>query len=262
MMLDSHPSISCGPETLFLEQMLRAERINWKRLAAFGISEEQWHGRIRELFVWVHTQRAQRYGKDRWADKSPGYTLILDYIDSLFPDCQVVQVIRDPRDVIDSWTRRWGARRARAVVGSWPQHVRAGRSFGARHSPDRYCEIQYEQLVKDPEKTMRGLLDWLGEPWDASVLRFEEFDHGYSSRPLEDEESLARWAGDPLLEKVGSLPPQDPGTAPVGSAGGRRSSEIFSSSIGVGKGPMSTIYLAELRLRSGRLMRDLGYSRW
>ena len=261
-MLDSHPSISCGPETLFLEQMVKAEQNNWKRLSAFGISQAMWRARIRELFVWVHSQHAERQGKSRWADKSPGYTLILDYIDSLFPDCQVVQVIRDPRDVLDSWSRRWGPRRAHQAVRSWPEHVRAGRAFGRRHPGDRYTEIRYERLVKDPETTMRGLLDWLDEPWDQNVLHFGDLDHGYGSGSLGDEQSIARWRGELPGESMIQTPRQDPGTEPNHRDDRHRSSEIFTSSIGVGKGPINTVYLTELRLKSGRLMRDLGYSRW
>jgi hypothetical protein len=263
LMLDSHPRISCGPETLFLEQMVRAEENNWMRLAAFGLTRQAWRARVRDLFEWVHVQHAERRGKVRWADKSPGYTRILDYVDDLFPDGQVIQVIRDPRDVIDSWSRRWGPRRAHEVVHAWPEHIRAGRAFAAGRPPDRYTELRYESLVRDPEKTMRTVLDWLGEPWDDDVLHFGEIDHGYARGRLDEASSRALWLGEP---------PPPPGADAVASANGKPAptpggaessgSRVFTSSVGAGRRPLSTAYLAELRLRSGGLLRELGYWSW
>jgi hypothetical protein len=278
LMLDSHPRIACGPETLFLEQLVRGEENNWARLAAFGITKEMWRSRIRDLFSWVHVQHAEQRGKVRWADKSPGYTRILGYLDDLYPDCQVIQVIRHPRDVIDSWARRWGPRRAHEVVHVWPDHIRAGRAFASTRSPDRYREIRYEDLVADPATVMHGVIDWLGEAWDDDVMRFGEIDHGYGRGPLDQAEAEARWLGalpptpsvssTPSTPLVASTPPAPStpaaveGDGPGSGTGPGGSAHVFTSSVGVGRRPLSTSYLAELRARSGPLLRELGYSWW
>jgi hypothetical protein len=36
--------------------------------------------------------------------------------------------------------------------------------------PDRMVIVRYEDLVLQPERLMRELLEWLGEPWDPNVL--------------------------------------------------------------------------------------------
>ena len=149
-MLDAHPHISCGPETLFLTWMLVAEQNNWRRLVRFGLTEEQWRAHVRELFSWVHLQNAQRQGKIRRADKSPGYAVLLDYIDSMYPDCQVVHMVRDPRDVIDSWRRRWAWSAPGAALRVAAPRA-AAEAFGAAH-PDRYREVRYEALATSPSR--------------------------------------------------------------------------------------------------------------
>ena len=146
-MLDRHPSISCGSESFILESLYRIERQRWLELGYLGVTQAEWRAHVRDLFSWVQQQRADAKGKVRWADKTPTYALILDFIDDLYPNCQVIHVIRDPVDVIDSWRRRVGNLAAREAVRVWPQHVQAARAFGDAHPPDRYTEIRYEELV-------------------------------------------------------------------------------------------------------------------
>ena len=255
MMLDAHPNISCGPETLFLTWLQVAEQNSWRRLVRFGITQEQWRAHVRELFTWVHEQHARRDGKARWADKSPGYALMLDYVESLFPDCQVVHVIRDPRDVLDSWRRRWGVARARRVPRVWTQHVSAARSFGATRPPDRYTEIRYEDLVRDPEGVMRGLLEWLGEPWDDAVMSFKQ-DELHS----EDHER-AIWLGRPDERPAPTTrrTRRRRGDAEAREVDQFHGNGVFSSSVGIGVRPVNLAYALMLRRTSGALMRELGY---
>ena len=198
-MLDQHPSISCGSESFILESLYQMERRRWIDLTVLGITQSEWRAHVRELFSWVQEQRARAKGKVRWADKTPTYALILDFIDDLYPDCQVIHVIRDPLDVIDSWRRRVGNRKARQAVQAWPEHIRAARAFRDTHSSDRYIEIRYEDLVSKPEKVMRPVVEWLGEPWDDGVLHLPPRKR---ARPLEPAERTrrqrARWLGNPI----------------------------------------------------------------
>ena len=55
----------------------------------------------------------------------------------------------------------------------WVKAVRAGRT-AAKNVEGRCFELRYEGLVADPEPTLRGLFEFLGEPWDAGVLRYHE----------------------------------------------------------------------------------------
>jgi hypothetical protein len=44
----------------------------------------------------------------------------------------------------------------------------------AKVLPVTMFESRYENLVLDPENSVRGLLDAIGLPWDASCLSFHE----------------------------------------------------------------------------------------
>jgi Sulfotransferase family len=252
----SHSRISCGPETLFLREIATTEGMNWMRLARFGLTQDEWRAHVRELFVWVHEQYAARQGKPRWADKSPAYALIVEYINSLFPDCQVIHVIRDPRDVLDSWVRRWGYLSGRTAVGAWPSHVKSAREFGARHGPDRYYEVRYEELVNDPEKVVKALMEWLGEPWEDQVLNLERSARKRSPRTSEDERRM--WLGD-KTELPDDLDTSASQREALQRDHSRDALGIFTSSVGTSRKAKNLPYLAQLYVTAGPLMRELGY---
>lgn len=257
-MVNAHPNLSAGPETHFLIVLKNIEVLRWNQLSLFGITQAQWHSHVRELFSWVHSQRAEREGKSRWVDKTPGYALILDFIDELYPDSQIIHLLRDPHDVVDSWRRRVGPVKAREAVKAWPEHVRAARAFRDKHSPDRFTEIRYEELVANPKDVMSALLSWLGEPWDEAIL-----DLPRARRDEPDAEGLQqrfeKWLGNPEEETVGTA------RAPFWKRDERTrsSTQISTTSIGVGRRGSNRIrnapYFLELDLTCRDLMRESGY---
>lgn len=260
-LLRAHPNLSCGPETHFLENMASLEEKRWKELARFGLSKSEWHMRVRDLFTWVHEHYAEEHGKIRWIDKTPGYALILDYIDQLYPDCQVIHVVRNPRDVIDSWRRRWGLSQAWAATWKWPQHVRAARAFRESHSEDRYIEVRYEDLVKDPREVVQKLISWLDEPWDEAVL---------APRPRQvnkgRQEKVRQWNEDPSLEHGGDLLlPKGKESKPRTGSTHAAKQTPFSSSVGVGSRGSNRLVNAPFYLwldfRAGDLVREMGYAK-
>lgn len=265
-MLDQHPSISSGSESFILESLYNLERHRWTELQALAMNQAQWRQRVRDLFSSIQEQRAIKRGKTRWADKTPSYGLILDYIDDLYPDCQVIHVIRNPRDVIDSWRRRVGPVRARDAVHAWPTHIRAAREFRDTRPADRYSEVRYEELVAEPEKIAKGLIEWLGEPWDDRVIHLKEKKRSKPRAPEEREQrQRARWLGqlnepEPVIDdqQLKDTPVQ-PEAWPIMA----QPSQIVASSVGVGSNGknffINVPYLIELQRIAGPLVKELGY---
>jgi hypothetical protein len=72
--------------------------------------------------------------------------------------------------------------------------------------PDRTLEVQYEELVENPETEVRRMLDWLGLDWEDACLNFHE-----NRRPVRTasvvqvhepvyRHSVGRWTGyEPFL---------------------------------------------------------------
>ena len=130
LMLDSHSQISCGPETRFLEDLERIVGPDWKRLSQFGYSQEEWLKRIRAFFEGIQSDYARSRGKTRWADKSPRYALHIHFLLQVFPDAQIVHVIRDGRDVAVSHRKRFGYWSSVKSSVKWPRYISAARTAG------------------------------------------------------------------------------------------------------------------------------------
>ena len=234
LMLDSHPAISCGPETRFLSDLAKVTTDNWQRLSHYGYPKEYWLRSMAGFFEGIQRDYAISRGKARWADKTPRYALSLDFIDELFPECLVVHVVRDGRDVVASHRSRFGYVAALKAAEKWPRYIEAARAAGARLGPDRYHEVRYERLVADPESTMRALLDFLGEAWDDAVLRHEDFPHDVADKYAAFARSRRRQGGD--------------GTA------------VYRSRVGAHRGELGIVLRLAVRLRAGHCLQELGYT--
>ena len=78
--------------------------------------------------------------------RTPDY----DYINRVYPDCQVIHIVRHPRDVIASNRRKYGPTGA-FYGGKWVQHVRSAESDRPALGKERFRTIRYEEgLVVRP----------------------------------------------------------------------------------------------------------------
>jgi hypothetical protein len=182
LIIDSHPSIACGPETHLLARLDDARKRFAKQLDRYAFDDDYWHAQYRTFFESFKLDYALRKGKTRWADKTPSYARHLPFITAVFPEAQVIHIIRDVRMVTASALNRWGWRRAWDVPERWVTNVSAARAAGAGMSPDQYIEIRFEDLVGDTEGTLRPLFQWLGEEWDPCVLQYDQQEHDESPR--------------------------------------------------------------------------------
>ncbi len=210
LILDAHPRLSVGPESRFLDDLAKVTGEDWPRIEPYGLPREYFHERFAQLFHEFQMEYAHGRGKVRWGDKSPRYTLHLDFLDDLFPTCQFVHVIRDGRDVVTSHRERWGYASAYKATAKWQRYIEAARAAGKKLGPERFTEVRYEALVANPEPELRRLLEFFGEPWDDAVLHHEDAPHdvtaGYQSRrapaagPIEqDRVGSHRLRLDPIL---------------------------------------------------------------
>lgn len=116
---------------------------------------------------------ADRFGKTRWGDKRPGYHSYISMIQRMFPDAQFVHIVRDGRDAVasmkfgPSWDRSISTYRR---VVAWMEAIEHTREAQRTLRSDSYYELQYEKLVTEPEKELRQLVDFVGEPFDDAML--------------------------------------------------------------------------------------------
>lgn len=177
LVLDSHPRICCGPETHLIQAMDDFGKQHWRRLQWFGYEKEYWYGKARAVLDEMEWEYAASKNKVRWAEKTPSNALHLPFLDSLYPDAQIIHLIRDARLTIASAYAKWGWRPAWNMTPVWRDSVREAKAFGARVPASRYREIRFEEMTADPEGTLMRLFEWLGEPWEASVLDYDRHEH-------------------------------------------------------------------------------------
>ncbi len=235
LMLDSHARISSGEETHFLQQTEPVVGKQWRLLERYGFPREYWLDRLRHLYGDFQAEYAARRGKVRWADKDPANTLLLPFVEELFPDAQYIHLLRDGHDVVASHRDRWGYRSGvRSARGAWRKYVEAARSFGPTVGADRFLEVRYEALVADPEAELRRLFAFLGEAWDPAVLAFDRAEHDGTERYTQFTAERREQGGD----------------------GGA----VYRSRVGAGRASLDPVLRAMLRRSSGALLDDLGYS--
>lgn len=118
---------------------------------------------------------AASQGKGRYGDKTPGYVSHLPSLAALFPEARFVHIIRDGRDVALSYLDvSFGPDTVERAAIHWARMVERGRRAGARLGPDRYIEVRYEDLLDDPNTTVRALCAFIDLEFHPHMLRYPD----------------------------------------------------------------------------------------
>lgn len=143
-------------------------------------------------------------GKSVFLEQTPWYGQRLDRLARLFPDLEVIHVVRDGRDVALSFARSpWWFDDVGLNLSRWVAEATAIADWGAAH-PDRYVEIRYEDLVEAPERELGRGLAFFGLAFEPGQLdpdnleRYEERFRDQTDRPESPRRS--RW--DPRRDGV------------------------------------------------------------
>ncbi len=131
----------------------------------------------------------------------------------LFPRGYLIYIIRDPRDVVDSHIERGFNRTPQEICSSWNQYINKFDKFYQKHSAISLV-IRYEDLVKDPDQTIKKIFDKLPIHIEGSVFEFykskasiHQSHHPNSDNLKRDffTTSIGRWKtglGDELGKKI------------------------------------------------------------
>lgn len=195
LMLHAHPRIAIPPETRFVidgyhrraefgdlrDPAKRRELARWivgkKTFKDLGLDRDEIVEEITagpptlgSAYGIVFRGYARRFDKPRWGDKRPAYLHNLHIMTALFPNAQVINIVRDGRDAVSSLMEMpWNKYDIYQAIGAWNAGVdharRAARSLG----PDSFYELKYERLVEDPVTELKGLCDFLGEEFDPAM---------------------------------------------------------------------------------------------
>ena len=112
----------------------------------------------------------------RVVDKLPGNFVRIGLIKTLFPNAHIVHCSRNALDTcvslyfhyFQALTCSFDLRE----LGQYYLDYRRLMDHWEGLFPDGIFEVRYEQLVNDPERISKGLVDYLNLPWDARCLEF------------------------------------------------------------------------------------------
>lgn len=127
-----------------------------------------------------------RKGKNIACEQTPRYLFSLPEILTVFPCARVVNLVRDPRDVMLSQKMKWHT----FFHGSWNMPIREAVRVWANYHPiligklwracvvmaERYSNdrrvltVRFEDLVMDPEGTVSQICEHIGVSFDVSML--------------------------------------------------------------------------------------------
>ena len=211
-MLAAHSQLAFPPETQFLRRYVGRGQLARRylrggvaavgatleaddRIGRLGLDLDQVLSRYRDgapfseadLYETLLTGYARACSKPRVGDKDPRAVEFLPLMAQHWPAAHVVHVVRDPRDVLASKKKAAWSRHRWSVTHGFVNRVqlRAGRRSGPRWYGARYHEVAYEELIADPEATLRRLTERLGAPYEEGMLEF-----GDAARSLVSSEEL------------------------------------------------------------------------
>ncbi len=194
LMLDAHPEMAIPSETHFIPDLIKAYRLEStspERLAEVVTAHRRWGDfhldandllerfraidpltpgdAIRAFFELY----AEREGKPRWGDKTPGYVREMHRIESVLPEARFVHLIRDGRDVaLSVLDMNWGPSTVPEAAFRWKKRILRAREQVPRIG--HYVEIRYEDLVRDTEATLRRVCEFVELPYNEAMLRYHE----------------------------------------------------------------------------------------
>jgi hypothetical protein len=208
LILDSHRNIAIPHETGFMRVYTAMRFIPFKLSGRawaqrLGWSDEELDEEARQFFDRIFMRYAREHGKQRWGEKTPQHLWHVGKMERVFPDSVFIGIVRHPGAAAASNMRRFG-HSVKWATGHMRRYMKeVARQAALR--PERMVVVRYEDLVLQPERLMRELLEWLGEPWDEAVLDHHSIQSQRDHHRIEglskaDEpirvDRITRWTGE------------------------------------------------------------------
>ena len=182
--LDSHSNICCPPESKFLEY-LSALYTNESCIRAFkymGYDEDFIRKKIRKFADDFFIGYMLAHDKKRWADKTPDYVRVLDFIEWIYgPNCKYVLIYRNGLDTANSINEFYIEKldKEKDIVKAyeyWAHDTEIMANWEKKY-PDRCYSLKYETLCARTKPLLIELFDFLEENWEDDVLKWYQKGH-------------------------------------------------------------------------------------
>jgi hypothetical protein len=145
-------------------------------LEAHGLSEEEMRQRLAALddlkaaavLRCFYETAAENAGATRWGDDTPSYLKRMRRIQRALTEARFIHVVRDGRDTLAARPAEINTGAAIATGQRWNKRVRSARVQA--HLMNHLIEIRYEDLVADPEATLRRVCGFIELPYEPGMV--------------------------------------------------------------------------------------------
>lgn len=187
----------------FLPDVFRCRKIDTWGMDPAGLGEficERRPDRYADLAACVYVYYGLAAGRTftRWGDKNGFYVSCVPQIRRVFPECLLIHIVRDGRDVACSY--RDIARRnltgpyaprlhtdIRAIATEWRDNLQSVRRARESIPTGDLLQVRFEDLVLEPTVVLHRICRFLDEEYDPRML---EYHAENASRQLEPTSML------------------------------------------------------------------------
>ena len=163
---------------------------------------DAWEPALRDLILARFG--AQAGAAEHVVVKDPGASGVAELIGELFPQSRLVFLLRDGRDVVDSWLDAyredaWGVKEGTYALSAegrlaflrwqasvWLYRTEAVERAFAAHDPSRRTMIRYEELRDEPESVLGSLCGDLGIEITPERVAEIVAEHAFEEVPVQD----------------------------------------------------------------------------
>ena len=225
--LASHPQVCGAGELNILNEMVNNVQGSDGKPYGFPYFVKPMRGKEYRHFGQYYLDRMKNFATEdtpRITDKMPANFRYLGLIRLILPRAKIIHIYRDPVDTCLSCYQKnftygqyWSYNLE--YLGRYYQAYRKLMEHWREVLPGRFMEIEYEQIIDNPETSVRQVLDYCDLPWDDRCMEFHKTERNILTasnlqvrQPIY-KSAVQRWRNyekhlGPLLEALGSYAPE------------------------------------------------------
>lgn len=184
----AHPTVFSDQEFQFLpSHVLDLREVMADSIRAGNIDrivdQDTLNDALRNFVATIFFKKLCDTGKSVFCEKTPSNALVLPELLKLFPEARFILILRDPRDIVNSFKgvrQRYLSKSIRpprfvrsvaasvAEINAYFEH-----GIAAARSDSRILIVHYEDLVNEPDATVRRICDHTGLTFKPEMLELD-----------------------------------------------------------------------------------------
>ena len=193
MLAASSPLIKTGPETFLFKNYIGPQLDTWDIAKEKDMTNLHNYMTRKEFISKLKSYTIDLLkpiidnikANEIFIEKTNSHALFLPLIREMFPESKIINVIRDPRDVVASWlaaSRTWAKggppKSAKEFAIFWKNCILTTEKIKKETDKNYFFELRYEDLLNNTFSTLVNVLRFLKISVDEGHLRKVISDHG------------------------------------------------------------------------------------